>query len=129
MEQIHRFKELQKIGDIIAVTPVTLANLTPGNPGNKGGTGRPPSRIRELCREKFEDGVPKMAEILLSDSESTSNADRIRAMDLFGKYGMGEASATEETISKVAKCYLACHPDASVEQLKAFGDALMQEFS
>lgn len=58
--------------------------LNVGNPGNKGGTGRPKSVIREKCAGSFEQRI-KVAEEILDDPNST-NADKIRALDLLGKY-------------------------------------------
>ena len=58
--------------------------LNVGNPGNKGGTGRPKSVIREKCAGSFEQRI-KVAEEILDDPSST-NADKIRALDLLGKY-------------------------------------------
>jgi len=88
-----------------AKTPrmVTQANggqlLTGGNPGNVGGMGRPASVIRERCREAFgsrisflqrlADGKIKQ-EIPTRDGivkVQASPADRVRAMDMLGKYG------------------------------------------
>lgn len=60
-------------------------NLIPGGHlGNKGGTGRPKSVIREKCAGSFEQRI-KVAEDILDDPNST-NADKIRALDLLGKY-------------------------------------------
>lgn len=58
--------------------------LNVGNPGNRGGTGRPKSAIREKCAGSFEQRI-KVAEEILDDPSST-NADKIRALDLLGKY-------------------------------------------
>lgn len=59
--------------------------LTPGNPGNKGG-GVPTKRLRELCREGFSRGVGKVSKI----AEGIVEGDSIRALDVLGKYGLGE---------------------------------------
>ena len=64
-----------------------------GKPGNRGGTGRPPSVIRERCRGSFEDRIVVLEEI--ADDAKTSAGDRIRALDLLGKYGLG----TQQQIS------------------------------
>ncbi len=58
-----------------------------GKPGNRGGTGRPPSVIRERCRGSFEDRIVVLEEI--ADNPKASASDRIRALDLLGKYGLG----------------------------------------
>lgn len=67
-------------------------SVMPGKNGgtlNRGGnttpgTGRPKSAIREKCAGSFEQRI-KVAEEILDDPSST-NADKIRALDLLGKY-------------------------------------------
>ena len=54
---------------------------------NKGGTGRPTSAVRDLCKLEFEERIAKLCAIV--DSKQASDADKIRAMDLLGKYGVG----------------------------------------
>lgn len=92
---------------------ITTAPLVPqphggalqvGNPGNHGGTGRPPSVLRERLRGSFEERVKVLEAI--ADGEvvqrlrlgtgeesealtSASPADRIKAIDVMGKYGIG----------------------------------------
>ena len=61
----------------------------PGAPN----AGRPPSVIRERCRGSFEDRIAVLEEI--ADDAKTSAGDRIRALDLLGKYGLG----TQQQIS------------------------------
>ena len=78
--------------------------LPGGKPGNKGGIGRPPSAIREHLRgsfaervkvlESIADGEPIVRVRLPDGSESESRisaspADRIRAIDMLAKYGLG----------------------------------------
>jgi hypothetical protein len=58
-----------------------------GVPGHRGGGGRPPSAVRRLCRETFEEFIPKLREIITG--EESSAADVTRAIDLLGKYGLG----------------------------------------
>lgn len=59
-----------------------------GTPGNRGG-GRPKQTARMTCREMFEMGLPTLNDIVHGDA-SSSNADKISAMNLFGKFGLGE---------------------------------------
>lgn len=60
----------------------------PGNTGGKKGrSGRPPSVIRERCRGSFEKRIKVLEEI--ADDPETSPADRIRAIDLLARYGLG----------------------------------------
>ena len=54
---------------------------------NRGGTGRPPSTIRDRLRGSFDERVATLEDIADSNEEST--ADRIRAIDLLAKYGLG----------------------------------------
>ena len=54
---------------------------------NRGGTGRPPSAIRERLRGSFDERIETLEDIADSNAEST--ADRIRAVDLLAKYGLG----------------------------------------
>jgi hypothetical protein len=87
--------------------------LRVGNPGNKGGTGRPPSEIRQRCRgsfydririlEEIADGVvtitirekcpncghrAKKADLKGTLPDAPPTADRIRAVDRLGHYGL-----------------------------------------
>ena len=61
----------------------------PGAPN----AGRPPSVIRERCRGGFEDRIAVLEEI--ADDAKANAGDRIRALDLLGKYGLG----TQQQIS------------------------------
>lgn len=60
---------------------------TGGVPGNHGGPGRPPSVLRERLRGSFEQRVPVLEGI--ADDQKADPQDRIRAMDVMGKYGIG----------------------------------------
>ena len=61
----------------------------PGAPN----AGRPPAVIRERCRGSFEDRIVVLEEI--ADDPKANAGDRIRALDLLGKYGLG----TQQQIS------------------------------
>ena len=61
------------------------ALLSGGVPGNRGGTGRPKSEVRLRCRGSFDQRIPIIEAII--DSGESSSADKLRAMDLLGKYG------------------------------------------
>ena len=54
---------------------------------NAGGTGRPPSAIRERLRGSFEERIAILEEI--ADGAQQAAADRMKAIDLLGKYGLG----------------------------------------
>ena len=58
-----------------------------GVPGHRGGPGRPPSALRERLRGSFEDRVSVLEAI--ADDEEADPQDRIRAVDVLGKYGLG----------------------------------------
>lgn len=64
-----------------------------GVPGNRGG-GRPPSAVRRLARLEFEKRIPTLAKLADDDEERTR--DRIRAIDVLGKYGLGQARGLDE---------------------------------
>ena len=55
-----------------------------GTKGNKGGTGRPPAAIRQRCADGFDRHIAT-AEAILASTDA-SNADKIRALDVLGKY-------------------------------------------
>lgn len=56
---------------------------------NRGGPGRPPSAIRAAARDEFDRLIPKLATI--AKAKETKDSDRIRAIDVLGKYGMDAA--------------------------------------
>lgn len=64
-----------------------------GVPGNRGG-GRPPSAVRQLARLEFEKRIPTLAK--LADDKAQKTRDRIRAVDVLGKYGLGQARGLDE---------------------------------
>ena len=80
-------KNSEKNSDLKLVVPKhgRGALLTGGKPGNRGGPGRPPSAIREAAQQGFYEGLPILAAIRDSEDEKTS--DRIRAVEVMGKYG------------------------------------------
>jgi hypothetical protein len=74
-----------------------------GNPGNRGGTGRPPSILRDYLRGSFADRITVLEQIAdgktiqrikVEGKEtgaeiSADVSDRLRAIDLLAKYGLG----------------------------------------
>ena len=79
-----------------AITPGTLVVPSHGRgmirrgsrPGESiAGVGRPPSAIRDRLRGSFDERVAVLEDI--ADDPSQSAADRTRAIDLLGKYGLG----------------------------------------
>lgn len=77
--------------------------LNSGNPGNRGGSGTVPSILRDQLRgsfaqrigtlEKIADGEV-VAKVKVENSEtemlvSADVSDRLKAIDMLGKYGLG----------------------------------------
>ena len=71
--------------------------LRVGNPGNRGGPGRPPSALRERLRGSLDERVAVLEEI--ADNPDASDRDRIKAVDILGKYGLG--TVREVTVEDV----------------------------
>jgi hypothetical protein len=67
-----------------------------GVPGNRGGW-KPPSAIRARLRDSLDDRVTVLEEI--ADDPAMAASDRIRAVDVIAKYGLGAAS--EVTVDQV----------------------------
>lgn len=63
------------------------ALLSGGLPGNPGGPGRPSSLVRARCRGSFYERIPVLEEI--ADDPGISPADRIRAIEVLARYGLG----------------------------------------
>ncbi|HSI71708.1 MAG TPA: hypothetical protein VK934_00910 [Fimbriimonas sp.] len=80
--------------------------LTGGVPGHKGGGGRPSSELRARSRVAFALGLD-FAERLLAGDVEGSTADKLRAMDITGKYGLGEATVLlpEEMLGAMAEAF------------------------
>ena len=61
--------------------------LDRGVPGHAGGGGRPSSALRERLRGSFQERVTVLEEI--ADDPKADPQDRIRAIDVLAKYGLG----------------------------------------
>jgi hypothetical protein len=60
--------------------------LKKGNWGNKGGTGRPPEKLREACRQILEEfGFDAIVDVFKADD--STHADKLSAFDKLGRYG------------------------------------------
>lgn len=84
-----------------AVSPINGAVIPTGaHPLNTGGkpgrSGRPPSAIRARLRGSFANRVKILKEI--ADSEDSRGSDRLKALDLMAKYGLGEAKGYDEAL-------------------------------
>ena len=60
-----------------------------GTPGNRGGAGAPPSELRKRLRGSAAERIAIAEEI--ADNPTASASDRLRALDLLFKYGLGAA--------------------------------------
>ena len=67
--------------------------LAGGKKGHKGGTGRPPAAIRQRCADTFDQFLVKAVAILTS--KKSSDGDKLKALDLLGKYGGLQKIETE----------------------------------
>ncbi len=63
--------------------------------GKKGRSGRPPSKVREACRQAFSARIPTLKRI--ADDPQIGPAERIKAIDLLGKYGLGTTTTVTDT--------------------------------
>jgi hypothetical protein len=89
---------------------------------NVGGPGRPPSVIRERCRGSFYQRVNVLEEI--ADAPDTMPGDRIRAIDVLGRYGLMTARIDLEEVKirlsrTIAKIEELCDPDTAERLLTA----------
>jgi hypothetical protein len=63
--------------------------------GKPGRSGRPPSIIRQRLRGSFEERI-KVLEAIADDKKSSA-AERLKALDLMAKYGLGTTSTSTDT--------------------------------
>lgn len=87
----------------------------------RGGThprpGRPPGAIRAECRADFEKARPELLKLALSKAKKTRDADRLRAIELLGRFGLDEtinrsdvAAALQGTLEDI-RAFLQPHLD------------------
>ncbi len=76
--------------------------LPGGRRGNRGGAGAPPSAIRTRCRQAFADRVAIAERI--ADDDSVPPRDRLRAMELLARIGLGslDAPITDDDATRAA---------------------------
>lgn len=77
------------------------ALLSGGLPGNAGGTGRPPSAIREAARLMLDQRLSVLGEI--ADGEKRKDSDRIRAIEVLGKFGLEESVSVADVRERLAR--------------------------
>ena len=88
--------------------------LLPGAGGGpQPGSGRPPSEIRKRLRGSFEERIRILEEI--ADDPDASKVDRIKAIDMLAKYGLGtkqEVSGPDDTPIQAEMVVRFQRPDA-----------------
>lgn len=73
---------------------------------NRGGPGRPRSAIRDACARSFDERIAVAEKI--ADSRKATRLDKLRALDLLGKYGglhkieHGGSVGLDETLKELA---------------------------
>lgn len=84
-------------GDATGIARIPQPNgsalLAGGVPGNRGG-GRPPSAIRATARADFDELLPTLKRIVTG--RRTKAVDKIRGIDVLGKYGMGSPVSIDD---------------------------------
>jgi hypothetical protein len=86
-----------------------------GNTGNRGGMGAVPSAIRERLRGSFAERIAVLEDIA---DNAENDTDRLRAIELMSRYGLGAAdrlevqAATRATAQIIYLPQLAAIPEA-----------------
>lgn len=70
------------------------ALLRGGVRGNRGGTGRPRNEIVAALRHALAERIPVLVAII--DDPVSTHAERIRALEVLARYGVGSASREED---------------------------------
>lgn len=91
--------ESENISKNISKAGVPVLNV--GNPGNKGGPGRPKSEVVAACRQGFDERIPILTQI--AEDPNASQSDRLKAIDLLGKYGQLQHIEINSTGSMTVK--------------------------
>jgi hypothetical protein len=102
------------------------ALLTRGIVGHRGGSGRPTSAIRQRLLNAFEDRVEVLESI--ADDRRVSTRDRIRAIDLLGKYGLGtiREMSVDDVKERLHKTLTVIRKNVSEAQARAIIEALKE---
>src|SRR3954466_5133788 len=78
--------------------------LLPGGvPGNRGGKGAVPRRLRTLCRDGWEQGIPRMVSIAAGDADGVSPGESVNAWKALGAFGVGELQAVQLENADIAR--------------------------
>lgn len=88
-------------------------------PGNPPGPGAPPSELRARLRGSLEQRVRVVEEI--ADRADASDADRLRAIDLLARYGLGTTRelSVEHVRGKLAETLQAIRESLPQDQAEA----------
>lgn len=92
-----------------------LANLTPGNPN---ATGRTPNWLRKRMREGMEPYVERI--ISVGTTEKVSVGEAAKAIDVLGKYALGEKRFDlndEELVAEINRFSAAWFNERSMPEL------------
>lgn len=82
----------------------------PGNVGNPNSTGVVPSAVRAACRLKFNERIPRLADIAdAKNGESTK--EQVRAIQVLAQYAGLERSLTVKRLSPDVQDRLRAHYD------------------
>jgi hypothetical protein len=84
----------EKDGRKLIPQPHGGALVSGGRKGQKGGTGRPLNVIRATMRQAFDERIPILQRI--ADDEEATVPDRLRALDMLAKYGLGTTPPTTD---------------------------------
>ena len=86
--------------------------------GNAGGTGAPSSALRARLRGSVEERVRILEEI--ADDHSALKTDRIRALDVLARYGLGAASELtfESVRERLVRTIDVLHDELDVEDAR-----------
>lgn len=88
---------------------------------NAGGTGRPSSELRRRLKEAGADRIKVLEEI--ADSKEVKESDRIKAIDMMLKYGLGKQVPRDAVVEflKAATALVAEHVEdqTTLDQIKA----------
>lgn len=95
---------------------------------NKGGSGRPSSAVRERLRGSMAERIKILEEI--ADDTKERTADRLRAIDLLAKYGLGQkiehSKLDEAMLQKLAMSVDKHWPEGHEERKKEMLDEWLE---
>ena len=104
-----------------AIETKTGGYLIPGRGGGpQPGSGRPPSAVRAKLRDLVDGhGIDVLLEAMTEDNVTRS--DRLKAVDIAGKYGLSQVNVDEALIQTLAD-----HVSAVVRPMEGGEEALQR---